>query len=57
MEMAKKYQLMITGERATICVLTNVSKELIDRFIKDLKLELEKKNEAVARGTIQKVKS
>lgn len=39
-ELAKKYQLMLTGERATICVLTNVSNELIDAFIKDLKLEL-----------------
>jgi histidine decarboxylase len=38
--LAKKYQLMLTGERATICVLTNASKELINRFINDLKLEL-----------------
>lgn len=39
--MAKKYQLMLTGERATICVLTNVTRELIDHFINDLKLEKE----------------
>ena len=38
--LAKKYQLMLTGERATICVLTNASRELIDQFIKDLKLDL-----------------
>lgn len=41
-ELAKKYQLMITGDRATICVLTNVKKELVDQFIKDLKAEKEK---------------
>lgn len=39
--LAKKYQLMLTGERATICVLTNVTRELIDQFIKDLKLDKE----------------
>jgi histidine decarboxylase len=38
-EMAKKYQLMLTGERATICVLTNVTKLLVDQFIQDLKDE------------------
>lgn len=38
---SKKYQLMLTGEKATICVLTNASRELIDRFIKDIKLDLE----------------
>jgi histidine decarboxylase len=48
MEMAKKYQLMITGENATICVLTNVNRELIDKFIKDLKLELDRKNETLS---------
>jgi len=37
MKIAKKYQLMLTGEKATICVLTNVTKELIHRFISDLK--------------------
>ncbi len=42
MDIAKKYQLMITGERATICVLTNVTKELIDQFINELRLEKEK---------------
>lgn len=41
-EMAKKYQLMLTGEKATICVLTNVSKNLIDDFLLDLKHEKEK---------------
>lgn len=41
MALAKKYQLMITGEKATICVLTNVNKELIDQFIRDLKLDRE----------------
>ncbi len=39
-ELAKKYQLMLTGDVATICVLTNATKELIDRFIVDLKLDL-----------------
>ncbi|MBA3660515.1 MAG: hypothetical protein H0W64_02190 [Gammaproteobacteria bacterium] len=38
---AKKYQLMLTGDRATICVLTNVTKELIDQFIIDLQLDKE----------------
>lgn len=44
-EMAKKYQLMLTGDNATICVLTNVSKRLIDEFINDLKIELNQKLE------------
>ncbi len=57
MDMAKKYQLMITGETATICVLTNVSKQLIDQFIKDLKLELEMKNEMIVRNVVQNIKS
>lgn len=39
--LAKKYQLMLTGETATICVLTNVTKPLINRFVKDLKLDKE----------------
>ncbi len=38
--MAKKYQLMLTGDRATICVLTNVNRKLIDQFLKDLRLEM-----------------
>lgn len=42
-ELARKYQLMLTGKNATICVLTNVTKELIDQFILDLKLELKEK--------------
>lgn len=37
MNIAKKYQLMLTGETATICVLANVNRELIDYFIADLK--------------------
>lgn len=41
MAIAKKYQLMLTGDRATICVLTNVTKNLIDRFIIDLKIDKE----------------
>lgn len=41
MDLAKKYQLMLTGQRATICVLTNVNKELVDRFIHELRLEKE----------------
>lgn len=45
MAMAKKYQLMITGERATICVLANVSKDLINKFIKDLIIDKESLNE------------
>lgn len=39
--MAKKYQLMLTGEKATICVLTNVTKKLIHQFLKDLQREKE----------------
>ncbi len=39
-QLAKKYQLMLTGDNATICVLSNATKDLIDRFIADLKLEL-----------------
>lgn len=39
--LAKKYQLMLTGKNATICVLTNVTKQLIDQFIIDLKLDKE----------------
>lgn len=41
MAMARKYQLMLTGGNATICVLTNVTKKLIDQFINDLKLDKE----------------
>lgn len=40
MKLAKKYQLMITSEHATICVLTNVTKYLIDQFIDDLKADI-----------------
>lgn len=36
MAIAKKYQLMLTGDRATICVLSNVTRKLIDQFIQDL---------------------
>lgn len=36
MAIAKKYQLMLTGDRATICVLSNVTHKLIDKFIADL---------------------
>jgi len=39
--MARKYQLMLTGNNATICVLTNVTKKLIDQFIAELKMEKE----------------
>lgn len=42
MDLAKKYQLMITGERATICVLSNITKPLVDQFIHELQLEKEK---------------
>ena len=38
--LAKKFQLMLTGETATICVLANVTKKLIDKFIAELKLEV-----------------
>jgi hypothetical protein len=41
MAIAKKYQLMLTGEIATICVLPNVKQSLINEFIKDLTLEKE----------------
>ncbi len=57
MDMAKKYQLMLTGENATICVLTNVTKQLIDQFVKDLKLELEMKNQTVVRTVFHNIKS
>lgn len=40
-EISKKYQLMLTGEKATICVLTNVNRNLINQFLKELKLEKE----------------
>lgn len=40
--LAKKYQLMLRGETATICVLSNVTKRLIDQFINDLQLDREK---------------
>ncbi len=36
-EIAKKYQLMLTGEHATACVLPNVTKALINELIGDLK--------------------
>lgn len=41
MGLAKKYQLMLSGNMATICVLTNVTKTLIDTFILELKLDKE----------------
>lgn len=41
MKLCRKYQLMVTGERATICVLSNVTIELIDKFIEDLKNDKE----------------
>lgn len=41
MALAKKYQLMLSGEKATICVLTNVTKQLIDDFLLDLKIDKE----------------
>lgn len=40
MAIAKKYQLMLTGETATICVLANISHKLIDAFLQDLKAEI-----------------
>lgn len=39
-EMARKYQLMLVGETATVCVLSNVTKDLVDRFLVDLKKDL-----------------
>jgi histidine decarboxylase len=41
--LAQKYQLMLTGDHATICVLTNVSRKLIDQFIVDLRSETKEK--------------
>ena len=41
--LAKKYQLMVTGDRATICVLTNVTETLINKFLIELKHELQNK--------------
>ena len=40
--LAKKYQLMLTGDQATICVLSNVTKKLINEFLNDLTYEKEK---------------
>lgn len=40
-ELAKKYQLMLTGENATICVLTNANKNLLNQFIHDLKIDIQ----------------
>ena len=48
--LAQKYQLMLTGETATICVLTNVTKKLVDQFIIDLKLDKEKAMSMVKAG-------
>ncbi len=39
--LAKKYQLMLTGNNATICVLTNATRKLINQFIHDLKADKE----------------
>lgn len=41
MYLAKKYQLMLSGNTATICVLTNVNKKLIDQFLKELFIDKE----------------
>lgn len=49
--LARKYQLMLTGNNATICVLPNVTKKLINQFLKDLILEKEK----IMANTINKV--
>lgn len=48
-ELAKKYQLMLTGDRATICVLSNVTKTLINDFISDL---IKEKETVMAKTTI-----
>lgn len=44
MKIAKKYQLMLVHDRATICVLSNVTSELIDRFIADLRHDKDNMN-------------
>lgn len=36
LQLAKKYQLMLSDNIATICVLSNISKDLIDMFVYDL---------------------
>jgi histidine decarboxylase len=41
MKIAKKYQLMLVNDRATICVLANINRKLIDEFIADLKNDKE----------------
>jgi len=51
--LAKKYQLMLTGETATICVLSNVTRELIDQFIYDLKNDI--KQEGVMTKTTEEL--
>lgn len=45
-ELVKKYQLMTMRGKSVICVLHNVTQELIDQFIQDLKQDIqENKNE------------
>jgi histidine decarboxylase len=44
MAIAKKYQLMLTGEIATICVLSNISAKLIDELIVDLEHEVRRQS-------------
>lgn len=47
MRLARKYQLMLSGKMATICVLSNINKELINSFIKDLINEKEATHENI----------
>jgi histidine decarboxylase len=53
--LAKKFQLMLTGNTATICVLTNASKTLIDKFIVELKLEVFANNHPAKEDLMGKV--
>ena len=53
MRLAKKYQLMLSENTATICVLSNISKDLIDTFLEDLQHDKETSHEDTS-GTSDK---
>lgn len=57
--LTKKYQLMVTGNVATICVLSNVTKKLINEFIDELiaDKETQMKTETKVNYTIKTLES
>lgn len=55
--LAKKYQLMLTGKQATICVLSNVTKKLIDQFLEDLIKEKESSMSSTMMDTDYKIET